>query len=252
MTIDPSTTTNYMQVLMEALSVSNDTATASQNSANGDLNTADFMHRLYQMLAKYNGDMKAIESFLTSFIAYHQQDAQMARLSGVSSLSLQAVSKTLDQVKADQAKIDDLQKKIDDSQNKLVDLANQAAEIGTEMEPANVAKWVAERAGWTFIYGPLGAVACSAAAAARYACLAQDLKNVAGQIDSVKNQLSSMSTEMTGLQKDQTALISGTTGKIDARATTLAGQANATLGTAKQILQLSLMLANVMAPSGSN
>src|ERR1700722_16484085 len=200
--------TNGMLAAMQAFAAASEVNTDSQSLSNNDIASSEFMKQMYQMLNRYNGNTKAIEAFLKSYIVYHT-DAQNAGVTGAG-LGLQNISQMLQKLQANNKKIDELQKNVDEALNKTVALTDELNSVlkdlgfnnaGDMNNPAVMAKALGNMTAKYLSYGGwLFPPAAIAAAAVEFGMLIAKLKNVADKLGAVGHEISEANLQKSGLE----------------------------------------------------
>ncbi len=249
-----ATSDNAMYAVMQALAAASDAGATSQSVASGDLSSSEFMKQMYQMLNRYNGNMKAIEAFLKSYIAYHVDDTQKACLTG-GALGLQNATELLTKLENYGKQLDAVQKKIDGSLAKLEDLGNSDSvkdalrTLGIDnladaknIDAGTIALATAKLVGQYMLgVGLLFPPAAIALAAAKIGSAVSTLKDMASKAGVIAAEMNDANLLKAGIEKEQTALVTGTSGSLNERSSVLSGQAHASLDNALQIIRLGFL-----------
>jgi cell division protein FtsL len=242
-TVPQSANGNGLFAVIMAMAASDDAGVDATNLANNDLSTSEFMKRMFQLLGQFHGNMKAIQSFLKSYVANHEAgSAARERLTTDSVLSLQALSTMADKIGDFETQIADAQKKVDDAGAQIKDYSDQIKSLKDELGDGF--------GQWFSYYLERGGFLCPAVAAAlageKCAAIGQDISNLTDKITAVTKDLNNAQTQLSGLQASEMGLVEGTTGRLNTRSSALADPAKSMIQTANQAATLSFLFVEAL------
>jgi hypothetical protein len=258
-------TSNGLFAVIQALAAANTAGVGAQNQGLDSLSTSEFMTAFSKKLAEFHGNMAQIEEFIQNYLNSHAiGSTARGNMSSGSVLSLGSLSSMLNELKADDQKIQQVKDKLkadNDTLNNQVmpQLKDVMDDLGIGFEDLDsltsassatgiiakaYAKWYGyymARGGFLSWFFPPGFAAVAALAAAKVASLIQDAQNLGGKVTSLKADIDNQMSVLSNLQKNQETLVMGKTGDLQAQGNALKAPAHSVMDDANQIATMSLM-----------